>query len=62
MQMEPGVSVGTMRLLTVPSLPVTVEDMQMKLLPPLERYAPIAKSSWPPVPEMCLMPADSAFT
>ena len=34
--MEPWVRVGTMRLFTVPSLPVTVEDMQIKLLPPLD--------------------------
>ena len=58
----PGVGVGTMRLFMLPSLPVTVEDMQIKLLPPLDRYAPITKSSCPPVPEMCLSPADSALT
>ena len=55
--MEPLFSVGRMRLLTLPCLSVIVEDMQMKLLPPLDRYAPMTKSSWPPVPEMWRVPA-----
>ena len=28
------------------------EEQQMKLLPPLDRYAPMTKSRWPPAPEM----------
>ena len=41
---EPGWSVGRMRDFMEPSLSLKVEDRQMKLLPPLDRYAPSTKS------------------
>ena len=41
---EPGWSVGRMRDFREPSLSLNVEDRQIKLLPPLDRYAPSTKS------------------
>ena len=35
---------------------------QIKLLPPLDRYAPSTKSCWPPAPLICLVPAVSPLT
>ena len=49
---------GTMFDLSEPSFLLCVEARQMKPLPPLERNAPSRKSSCPPVPESCRVPAD----
>ena len=54
--------VGRMRDCRFPCLSVKVEEQQMKLLPPLERYAPSTKSSCPPAPLIGFVPADSALT
>ena len=59
---EPGASVGRMRECTPPFLSLNVEERQIKLLPPLDRYAPRTKSCWPPAPLICLVPAVSPLT
>ena len=60
--MLPSASVGRMREASVPSFYLKVEDRQIKLLPPLDRYAPSTKSCWPPAPEMWRMPEVSLLT
>src|SRR5699024_10965092 len=60
--MEPESRTGRIRDFRLPALSLKVEEQQMKLLPPLDRYAPSTKSSCPPAPLMCFTPADSAFT
>lgn len=47
-------------LLIVP--PFAVEVNAIKLLPPLDWHAPRTKSIWPPEPDMCFVPTDSAQT
>ncbi len=59
---EPGSSVGRIRDLTSPDFVVNVEEQQIKLFPPFERYAPSTKSSCPPAHDIFLIPADSALT
>ena len=60
--MDPLDSVGLILECRLPSLSANVEEKQIKLFPPLDRYAPSTKSSCPPAPEICLIPADSAPT
>ena len=55
----PGESSAQIRL-TVP--PLAVEGKAIKLFPPSDATAPRTKSACPPVPDRCLVPADSAHT
>ena len=55
----PSGRVGLISEVRLPSLFALVECRQMKLCPPSDRNAPCTKSNWPPVPEICLGPADS---
>ena len=59
--LPPGM-VARILLLRSPSFVTREELMQMKPLPPLERYAPSRKSIWPPTPESWRVPVLSAFS
>ena len=49
---EPSAREGLIREAFVPSFFSKVEEQQIKLFPPFERYAPSTKSSCPPAPEI----------
>ena len=49
-------NVGTIRLCITPFLSVWVLLMHINALPPHAICAPHTKSSWPPVPLICLVP------
>ena len=58
----PSGSIGLISETLVPSLSVLVDGVHRKLLPPFDAYAPRTKSSYPPVPEICCVPAVSEQT